>query len=152
MEKGKAFIVVGHSNWGKSRTLKALTDGSTYTRSIKIKLKDFFIRRTSNCDKPNSFKEFINNIDQQDKPFLIITLCPDFGDPAKKTEVSIQELYKKYQLFFFILKHKYKSDEIITATEIARLKLFGEIKIFGDKDTESEERAAIFKDFILNHI
>ena len=29
MPKGTAFVLVGHKNWGKSRSLKALADGSS---------------------------------------------------------------------------------------------------------------------------
>jgi hypothetical protein len=64
--KGMAYLLVEKDkNWGKSRTLRALTGGSIRTRWIDIISKKdgsaykFFIKRTSNTDAPEDFEKFI---------------------------------------------------------------------------------------------
>ena len=39
MNNSKAFVVVGHSNWGKSETLKHLTDGNRYKPETCVKIE-----------------------------------------------------------------------------------------------------------------
>lgn len=48
MSKGRAFFVVGHKNWGKSTTLKALTDDSRYPRRWTIDSVMLLVWREAN--------------------------------------------------------------------------------------------------------
>jgi len=152
MPKGIAFVLVGHKNWGKSRTLKALADGSSHLQTLSIKSHDFFVRRMSNDDVPeklpNRFTDFVKNLEPNSCPYLIVTLCPSFIDSLPKTKVVLQELVKKYQLFFFVLRYKYGRDKEISDDEIERLKRFGEVKVFSTKNAEAEVRAKAFRAFI----
>src|SRR5688572_190169 len=132
MPKGKAFVLVGHKNWGKSRTLKALTDGSAHLQTLTIGEHDFFIRRMSNDDvtnnRPDRFWDFVKELDPKTKPNLIVTLCPNFTQSLPKTKQVLQHLSRGYRLFFFVLQHKYVSESTITDEEIERLKKFGTVK------------------------
>jgi len=94
MSKGKAFVVVGHSNWGKSRTLRQLTGSK---RKAWIQIKDFriFIRRMSNDDIAKDLKEFLEKIDPNFKRIIIITLCPNFDDPDRRTKEILNLLKDK---------------------------------------------------------
>src|SRR5688500_7379453 len=118
MSKGIAFVLVGHKNWGKSRTLKALSDDNAHLQRITIKSYNFFIRRMSNDDVfktfPNKFTNFVKELDPDLLPYLIITLCPSFRDKLPKTEFVLQNLAKKYELFFFVLRYKYNHDKEIS--------------------------------------
>src|SRR3972149_11354391 len=156
MPKGKAFVVVGHRNWGKSRTLKALTDGSSHLQTLTIKSFDFYIRRMSNDDVPerlpNQFADFVENLDPNLYPYLIVALCPNFTDPLPKTTTILRELAKKYQLFFFVLQHKYGRDKEISGAEIEKLKRFGKVKVFSMKNAEADVRAKEFRAFIESRL
>jgi len=61
--KKKAFAVVGHSNWGKSYTLRALTDNTPQYRWWEIKGELFNIKRMSNDDDTEGLLEFVEGID-----------------------------------------------------------------------------------------
>ncbi len=157
MRKGTAFVLVGHKNWGKSRTLKALAGGSSHLQKLTIKSTDFFIRRMSNDDVskklPSRFTNFVESLDPTICPYLIVTLCPNFTDSLPKTEWVLQELVKKYRLFFFVLQYKYKRDESISDDEIKRLEKFGEeVEVFSVKNVEAKARAKAFRAFIESRL
>ena len=141
MEKGKAFFVVGHRNWGKSKTLQALTKGSR-KRRIEIKTKQFFIRSMSNEDVPDSFNKFLKKLDPNRKPYLIVALCPKFDQRSTNTnkpstEEMLQQLRRKnYKLFFFILVHQWHENGYgrISENDIKRLEKFGEVKLYSSND------------------
>jgi hypothetical protein len=103
MSKGKAFLVVGHKNWGKSSTLRALTGDSRYPRTWVIKSIAFFIRRMSNDDDPKSLIELAGKLDPETTPHVIATLCPTFNDKNARPALleTLNILRRKYDLFFF---------------------------------------------------
>jgi hypothetical protein len=156
MQKGTAFVLVGHKNWGKSRTLKALADGSSHLHTLTVKSHNFFIRRMSNDDVPeklpNRFTDFVENLDADSCPYLIITLCPDFTNSLPKTKAVLKELVKKYRLFFFVLRFKYGCDKEISDAEIEGLKQFGEVKVFPTKGADDKVRAKVFRTFIESRL
>lgn len=160
MQRGKAFVVVGHAHWGKSRTIRSLT-GSIRRRRININGIDIYIKRMSNDDIPKNdipkhLIDFLRNIDNNEFPVIIISLCPNFDDTSKKTVEIIELLQTKYEIFFWVLKKKYgrkygaRDDEVRDA-EIQRLGDFGEVGIFPDR-AEAEIRAAAFRDFIETNL
>ncbi|MDZ7817093.1 MAG: hypothetical protein U5K55_00130 [Aliarcobacter sp.] len=60
----KIVFVVGHENWGKSKTLKSLTNGSRYIKNYSINNINWFIRRNlSNDDYPDKYYDFMDNLD-----------------------------------------------------------------------------------------
>jgi hypothetical protein len=150
MAKGKAFVVVGHKNWGKSLTLKALTNGDHNERTIKLNGNKFFIRRMSNDDVPLSFLKFIEKLDPLSKSHVILTLCPDFEIDA--TIKILDKLNEKYRLFFWVIENQYGRGRQITDAEIKRLKQYGEVEVFKERDAESNRRAKRFRRFIQDRL
>ena len=159
MGKGKSFIVIGHERWGKSRTLIKLRGGNWRApRKITIKGQNIFIRRMSNDDipsrqiKPESYLKFVDKLDIKRKPLMILTLCPNFKDPNRCTEYILKKMYEKYELFFWIIKHKYgPNNNVVEPDDIDRLMKYGVGDIYSGKD-EDDVRAKIFKKFIEKYI
>lgn len=150
--KGKAFVLVGHENWGKSQTLKSLTDGNRYVKRIDIIGRELLIRRMSNDDKPESLVQFVKNLDPQQHTYLILTLCPNFHNPSRNTVNILSELAEKYELYFWVLKFKYAANQTVSDDEIRRLEDYGEVEVFASKQPQSVERAKEFKSFIKKRI
>lgn len=149
MKKGKAFIIVGHENWGKSRTLYSLTK-SHHKGWFEIHGIWFFIRRMSNDDKPKELLTYVKNTVPTTKPFIIITLCPSFKVAWKNTTKILQILESKYELFFLVIKKKYINSEEISEDEINNLKKYGIIEIIENK-IEDIKRAKRLQRFIYNN-
>ena len=151
MEKGKAFILVGHSNWGKSRTLHKLI-------SPKIRgwwqLKEdiwIFVKTMSNDDVVESLVNFVKSITPSSNRFVIIALCPDFNNPIKKTKEILTDIESKYVLFFFVLKNDYGNTRNIGDDEISVLKQLGTVTV-SEGNIEDSNRATNFRIFIESHI
>lgn len=155
MTKGKAFAVVGHKHWGKSKTLKALSNGNNHAHKQVIKGHEFFIRRMSNDDRPLSFFDLLSGLDPARWPYVIAALCPTFTDKRQRA-VLIQTLTsfrRRYKLFFFVLRTDYhKKKRRITDDEIAALEPFGTVKVFKDLKADPEKRARALVRFISTHV
>jgi predicted ATP-dependent endonuclease of OLD family len=152
MAKGKAFVVVGHNNWGKSQTLRALTDGNWHIKWTTIGGKDFKVKRMSNDDLPaDHLVNFLTEIDKKDIPFIIITLCPAFGKKDRKTEKILKLLCAKYRAFFWVMKRKADTSEEIDNADIRKLRQFGKVEVFRD-NAEPDVRARRFKRFIKENL
>jgi hypothetical protein len=156
MEKGKAFVLVGHEQWGKTQTLIKLT-GSKNSRNINISGKDFKINRPSNDDiseqqrLPNHVikfiaESFIYNVSQ-----VIITLCPNFENPKRCTMPILEFLKYKYDIYFWVMRKKWGTDEVIYQREIDELYDYGVVEIFEEK-VRASIRAKAFRDFIENNL
>lgn len=130
MSKGKAFLVVGHKNWGKSTTLRALTGGKR-PHMWEIDSIVFFIRRMSNDDYPTKFLKLVISFDPDDKPRVIAALCPTFDNKKHPVRAILDALKRKYKLFFFVLQHKCKNPKrTIQDDEIDKLERYGTVKVF----------------------
>src|SRR5713226_1293604 len=154
MPKGKAFLVVGHKNWGKSATLKALTGGSRFERTWTIGKIQFFIRRMSNDDIPRSLADFVNSLDPDIRPRVIATLCPTFNKRRSLPLLLeiLGTLRRKYQLFFFVLRHKCKNPKrTIPDDEIDKLERYGTVKIFSPEGAKPKAIARAFKIFVRRY-
>lgn len=150
MQNGKIAFVVGHANWGKSKTLIALTNGNYRLRRTTIAEDEFFIRRMSNDDQPKGYIKFMLSLDPTLRPYLIAALCPQFDDPTKATDSILTSLRAKgYQLFFWVIEHQFGTDEVVTAKEIQRLRRFGKVEVFS-ATSEAGARAKSFKSFVKN--
>lgn len=154
MPKGKAFLVVGHKNWGKSTTLKALTGSSRFERTWIIGKAEFFIRRMSNDDIPKSLKDFVNGLDPDVRPLLIATLCPTFN--VKRSLPLLLDilgtLKRKYKLFFFVLQHKCKNPKrTIPDDEIDRLERYGTVRVFSPEGAKPRVIARAFENFVRRY-
>jgi len=56
----KIIVVIGHSQWGKSRTLKRFI-GSSHKHKLKIKGKKFYVKHMSNDDIFEELYEWIKH-------------------------------------------------------------------------------------------
>ena len=154
MNRGRAFLVVGHKHWGKSTTLKALTGGNRSLRVWRIGPIPFFIRRMSNDDIPRSLIKFVSGLDPATKPRVIATLCPTFNDkkalPALLT--ILDTLERKYELFFFVLVHKCDDpDRAISDDEIDLLERYGTVKRFRPEGARAQTIARSLRNFIMRN-
>jgi len=160
MPKPKIAFVVGHEKWGKSETLRAITNGNKH----QIGGVEFFIRQMSNDDitprNPNSFEKFWKSIDPKKKPNVIGTLCPKFQDldrAAKLVEVLDALRKKGYQLFFWVIRNRCKpirnETNEISEGEISELRKFvhsdKEVEVFSEIH-EPTVMADKFKCFVTN--
>ena len=152
MPHPKVFFVVGHSNWGKSETLRALTNGSHRVRRTTIADLEVFIRRMSNDDLPESFIKRMSTIHPDHWPYIIAALCPDFDDPEKKTATVLQALKDNgYKLFFWVLQKQYGTDEIITAGELSQLRSYGKVELVTEA-AEAGARAKKLRSYVASAI
>jgi hypothetical protein len=146
MSKLKAFIVVGHENWGKSRTLLSFTD-ERRTRSIIINNLKFIIKRMSNDDFSKGLLDFVlsqtNNI--------IIALCPNFNNKERYTNEILKELNARYDCYFWIMKYNWDNTAEISSQEIDILKNYGQIEIVIEH-MDSLKRAERFRIFLSNNL
>jgi hypothetical protein len=150
MPKPKIAFVVGHENWGKSETLRALTNGDRYQKKCEIGGVEFFVRRMSNDDIPetHSFEKFMNSLDPTKNPNIIAALCPNFQDVDRATELVLESLRKKgYQLFFWVMENQYGTDRAIAANDISHLRTVGEVEVVSGMH-EANARASNFKRFV----
>jgi hypothetical protein len=146
MSNKKIVFVVGHENWGKSKTLKALTDNSRYVKNHELGGLIWFIRRMSNDDRPDSYYTFM---DKLTTPYLIAAFCPNFDDERSKITVALLEKLndKGYKLYFWVLKNQFTSGLSMSSDYIEKLKKFGEVEVYS-KNSDSSIRATELKKYI----
>jgi len=150
MTKSKVVFVVGHSNWGKSQTLRALTNDNYRVRRTSISGVEYFVRRMSNDDLPESFIDWMVTVNPERWPNILAALCPDFEASEKQTATVLQVLKDKvYKLFFWVLHKKFGSNEFIKPSEISNLRAFGKVEVIED-EWEAPVRGKKFKDFITS--
>lgn len=150
MPKGKIAFVVGHVQWGKSKTLCALTNDDFRVKKIKIDGVEFFIRRMSNDDQPAGYVKFMKSISPTAKPYLIATLCPNFDGTDATTDSILNTLrVNGYELFFWVIEHQFGTSQVVTAEVIQRLRSFGKVAVFS-ATAEAAARSRSFMQFVLN--
>jgi len=154
MEKGKTnkkvFLLTGHRNWGKSRTLN---DPSFAGKKLHINIKNeiIVIIKSSNDDQKEKILDAIKK--HINKPYIIIAFCANFEEGF--FTVEILELLKKngYEIYSFVLKYNYNKPDIeVTADEITNLEKYSKVVIYNEKKKEANIRAAEFKKFIEKNI
>jgi hypothetical protein len=151
MIKGRVVFVVGHANWGKSRTLRALTDGNVHQRRIQLGEAEFFIRRMSNDDRPDDFYDFVREVQPLRRPDLILAFCPKFQEPQPRR--CLEQLQSKsYRLFFWVLRERYANGRFVTPDEIATLGEYGRVEIFDSGRAREHARARALRSFIENTV
>jgi hypothetical protein len=148
MTEGKAFLVVGHENFGKSRTLDALVKGSRRRRA-SISGRDLFIRSMSNDDRPKSFHRWVGSISPEDKPYVVIAVCPRHRD--LRLNATLRKLKRSYTIVSFVLRRAYERDGTISAREIAWLRRFGRVTVFKQR-AEAPQRAGALRALIRRHL
>ncbi len=149
--KGKAFLVVGHSHWGKSCTLRALT--GSLSRYVTIAGRRLHIRRMSNDDRRESFHKAVRAQSPRKHADVIIAFCPVFDGSDAKVQKTLRVLSTRYDIFAFVLLYQYKGPGVIKRFEINELRSLGEVHTFIAR-AESPARAAALRGYVrsvLNH-
>lgn len=146
MSNKKIVFVVGHENWGKSKTLKAFTDNSRYIQNYKLAGHEWFIRRMSNDDQPDGFYNFMDSLT---KSYLIAAFCPNFDDDRYEITVNLlNELQNKgYELYFWVLKVQFSSGDNMSGNYIDKLRDFGTVEVYS-QNCEADTRASELRKFI----
>lgn len=146
--KAKVFCVVGNENWGKSETLYYLVGESRHRGWIKLNNIDLFVRHMSNDDLPDSFINFVAALESENKPYVILALCPSFAKEEAQTEYILSTLRQKgYELYFWVLHGQYGSSEAVSASDIETLRKYGEVNLYKEK-SEAPKRAEALKKYI----
>jgi len=143
--KKRAYIVIGHSDWGKSQTLSAFTNGDRRTRHMRFFKKSFFVRRISNDDNEEALQNFVRKSIQLGgfvwENYLLMTLCPVFKKKYRETETILDRMLLLYDLYFFVLHENYNNGLVITEPEIDILNTYGNVEIlFGHHEASSRAR------------
>jgi len=155
----KVFIYVGHSNWGKSMALKAITDGNSHKKITNISGKPIRVRKMSNDDDGQGLLDWVTDIPRKEYDYFIIAFCPNFPpvnrEPTNNQNTGLKiltELKKTNELFFFIQEEKYNNSKIqISQYEINYLRNYGITKVLSGQN-KCTTRAMEFKKFINNNI
>ena len=153
-QKGKAFVVVGHSNWGKSFTLISLT-GSRHKMLIQVDGEQLKVKKMSNDDipkGPGGLLDFVEVSIKSKYAYIVLALCPNFVDADRETEHILKTLSPKYDLFFWVMRERYGDRNTqVTDDQINRLKKWGTVEVF-EGHAEDTVRAVGFKKFIEQHL
>jgi hypothetical protein len=149
--KKKAFVLIGHSNWGKTKTLFELKGKNRKVFYVKISNEWFLIRTRSNDDIYRELLIMIEEIVLREVEYIIFPLCPDFIDKNKVTLEILQAVAVKYETFFYVLEKKYGEEEYISQTEIETLKKFGKVKVLKGQ-FEAKYRSQEFKNYIEENL
>ena len=147
----KAFIYVGHANWGKSFAVKQLTSNNSRVKKIRIANKLVWVRKMSNDDDGLGLLRFVKNIPNEIYQNYILTYCPkhESDNIAKKI---LDELMKSCDLYFFIQENRYINQrDSIPLFEINYLQQIGTVHILSGKYDDTV-RASEFYKFINQYI
>lgn len=104
--KKKAFLYVGHSNWGKSFTLKQLTRNNSRLKHFWDGRTCYKVRKSSNDDDGKALLKFVEKIPYSHFTHYVLTFCPIH----KKKIISrgiLYELSRKFDIYFFVPEKKY---------------------------------------------
>lgn len=147
----KAFIYVGHSNWGKSFALRHVTDDNSYKKWAQINGIWFWVRKMSNDDQPQGLLKAVRAIAGEACDHYIFAYCPTHETDAVAIQI-LNALRSSCKLFFFIQESKYNdASKFITPDEIALLRRIGQVEILTG-NSESRARANRFLRFIRQFI
>lgn len=150
----QAFFVVGHANWGKSKTLSALTNGSSHVRTLPLAGRTFRVGRMSNDDKPplkpgvtplDAWQQRILKLQASGHSHLLLTLCPN--PPAIP---FLRRLGSTHRLYFWVIESSFSTGATIPPAQIAALGTLGAVSVLSGRHIDSA-RAAHLTAFISAH-
>lgn len=155
----KVFIYVGHSNWGKSRTLKIITGNNVHQKIVKIGNYNVRVRKMSNDDDGQGLYNWVRTFPTSPYDRFIIAFCPKLppiteeATDEQNTALDILiELQKTNILYFFIQEEMYNSpNNVITQAEINWLRTYGTVQVLPNQNIDTV-RAHEFYNFISPNI
>jgi hypothetical protein len=140
MSKPVAFLVVGHRQWGKSRTIRALALKPGW---VTIAGRRFFVRIMSNDDQKRSYSDFVAAVRPERRPFLVAAYCPEGG-----SQPLLRALARKYRVRAFVLERNYRNDDSVSPNEIARLRAHARVYVYAPVRRPAAARAKALARFI----
>jgi hypothetical protein len=147
--KPKMIFVVGHTDWGKSETLRYLVGDSRHLSRVVWESIPLYVRHMSNDDVPEVFYNFIEEADPVWKPCVVAPLCPNLPEAEPRLQRTLDSLKSKgYSLYFWVMVHQFNTELTVTPQEIEWLRTHGLITLYSGK-AEARERAETLKPYIL---
>lgn len=148
--KPRMFLVVGHSHWGKSRTLRALT-GGRLLRSITIGGANLHIRRMSNDDRPEELEAHFRHLANDGNRDAISALCPKLTGADQTAADLLDILTPTYEILFWVQQRSFRGDRFISSAEVAAMKSRGVVHVY-DQHGEALDRARDLRAFIESQL
>jgi len=147
----KAFIYVGHSNWGKSFTLKEITNGNPFKKTVQINQQWVWVRKMSNDDTAVGLLNFAKTIPNLNYQNFILAYCPNQNNDQMAMDI-LNELQQHCDLYFFVQEEKFGNSNVkISTQEITPLNNFGTVQILTGQNNNIV-RAQEFHKFIQLYI
>ncbi len=72
--------------------------------------------------------------------------------PEESPHPLISALAKKYDVFVWVLQHKYNDTASMEASRIEALRTFGQVECYGQRRTEPAARGAALAQFIKTNV
>ena len=147
----RVVFVVGHRNWGKTSTIRALKricQTGEQEQYVMIGSATFWVRSQSNDDDPIKYeKALLERTTRSANSHIIAAFCPRFnGCPSDRMRSShhvdgfIRRLKQNgCRLFFWAIRHKQNSSasrDILRECEISEMGKHGQVKVFETKDKQ----------------
>lgn len=107
---------------------------------VEIDGRLFTIRRMSNDDVFEPWKQYIARLDPELHKYVILTVCPKRG---AEVEDVLRELARTYDLFFWVMRHPFSGNRTVATEEEHMLRTFGEVEVCEARESE-ETRAALY--------
>jgi hypothetical protein len=149
----KVFLLVGHENFGKSRTLIELTgsNNSKYEYEI-VQGLCFWLSRKSNDDLGKNLLDKVKDYIENGAEYMLLAFCPFFSenenDDSRYTRQILNTLRKTgYEIYAFILKDSWDGAQHIENDEINILRTYCK-KVQEITSRGAEKRAVELKHFI----
>jgi hypothetical protein len=155
----KVFIYVGHSNWGKSRALKIITQNDSRKKTVQIGQYNVRVRKMSNDDYGIGLYDWVKTFPTQHYQRFIIAFCPKVTplteDATEEQNIALDillELQKTNILYFFVQEEQFNLPQNkITQQEINLISNFGTVHILSGQNPDTI-RATEFENFITLNI
>lgn len=147
----KAFIYVGHSHWGKSWTLRVLTNGKKDKKTFVLEGIWFWVRKMSNDDEAEGLLGEIMKIPASWYDHFVLAYCPSHLTDDLAREI-LEELGIHCKPHFFVQDQRFgHPSRRIPEEEITALREIGVVEVLSGQH-EYTVRAARFLKFIQRHL
>lgn len=105
--KARIVFVCGHSNWGKSWTLRPLTGGRHQGRWADVGGERFWVRKMSNDDDSKKFLAYYRGLLPSSRRFVLGTLCPNFSATDQAAREALDTLAANgFTISFWVIEQQ----------------------------------------------
>lgn len=130
------FLYVGHDGWGKSETLRKITENDKKKKIVTITDQQFFVKKMSNESK---LLKYAKSVDKSKYDNHVLAFCPNQLERFDSL-IILRTLEKSNDLYFYIQKYCPDSVGEGTDIEINCLKKF--VKVCINQSIESSSMRA----------